>query len=96
MAYGVDGYRSDCRYSAFTSIITFNHDTGQAAWFMQNNGAATTPYIATASTGNLWYTNSGSLFGVFTGFGVAASSQYQLLVCDSGAYYSGLFMSGMR
>ena len=93
-AYGVNGYRSDCRYSAFTDIITINHDTKRAAWFTRNNGVATTPFIATASTGYLWYTNLG-LFRFFTGFGVAVSSQYQLLVCDSGGYYSGFFMSGM-
>jgi len=91
-AYGVNGYRSDCRYSAFTDIITINHDTKQAAWFTRNGGVATTPFF-TVTTWGVWYTNAG-LFGVFTGFGVAASSQYQLLVCDSGAYYSGLFMSG--
>ena len=91
-AYGVNGYRSDCRYSAFTDIITINHDTKQAAWFTRNNGVATTPFIATTGS---WYTNTGLLFGFFTGFGVAASSQYQLLVCDIGGYYSGFFMSGM-
>ena len=91
-AYGVNGYRSDCRYSAFTDIITINHDTKQAAWFTRNNGVATTPFIATTGS---WYTNTSLLFGFFTGFGVAASSQYQLLVCDIGGYYSGFFMSGM-
>ena len=92
-AYGVNGYRSDCRYSAFTDIITINHDTKQAAWFTRNGGVATPPFI-TVTINSAWYTNAG-LFGLFTGFGVAASSQYQLLVCDYLGYYSGFFISGM-
>ncbi len=88
--YASHGYRSDCRNTVFNDVIAINHDNGQVAWFKQQSRST----FKFSSTN---YFTTGSAYGLWTGFGVAATSSwsYQMGICDSGANLApGLWMSG--
>jgi prepilin-type N-terminal cleavage/methylation domain-containing protein len=53
----------------------------QQALAMHNHHDTFKRFPSAHQLGNTWYTSAG-LFGVFTGFGVAAFAQYQLLKKD--------------
>ena len=85
--YGAAGYRSDCRAVPFREVLYVNHDSGQKAWFTRQTAGD----VVMSSVG---YDTSGSAMGQWTPHGVAAAGNYQLLVCDAGWMWTGLFMSG--
>ena len=88
--YASHGYRSDCRNTVFNDVIALNHDNGQVAWFKQQSRSA----FKFSSTN---YFVTGSAFGLWTGFGAAATSSwsYQMGICDSASILApGLWMSG--
>jgi hypothetical protein len=93
VAYGINGYRSDCRITPFNGIVTFDHSTNQNAWFLQQSG---TTFTLAASTNNLYFLSSGSppltgvtgtfqRYGLWTGYGSASgqSYSYQFGACAS-------------
>ena len=102
--YGQNGYRSDCRFSLFGSILVVDHSANNAtAWFKHNANSTFT--MAAGTNGNYWSTYAiTQYYGLWTGYGAANVSgayHYQLAVCDAfttndgNGLGVGLFLSGM-
>lgn len=87
--FGSDGYRANCRDVSFDEVLYRNHSTGQDAWFSRNSGGEVT-------MSGTDYATTGSELGRWTGHGVAVTNyDYQVLVCDNGWMWTGLFVSGI-
>jgi hypothetical protein len=91
VAFGTNGYRSNCNNIPFQEVLTVNHATRAQAWFKQVD----TPKNFTLSATN--YFASGPSLGLWSGYGAAATTAYfyQFAICDAASNFSpGLFFSG--
>ena len=79
------GYRTDCNFIPFTSVIFVDEKSKQKAAFTKNGSAITLH-------GN--YNKNAQTYGLWTPMGVASTQyDYQLMICDLSTY-DGIFISG--
>ena len=90
--YGVNGYRSDCRFTPFNGVATFDHGVQPplSAYFLQQSGSIFTAELSTGGTYFRSYysppadgiTGTFQGYGLWTGYG-QASGNFQFGVCAS-------------
>jgi hypothetical protein len=105
--YGVNGYRSDCRYTPFNGVVTFDHGVQPPLYavFLQRSGLIFTAELSTGGTFFLSGYNppkEGGISGTFERYGLwdargYASGSFQFGVCASNDVHGfgvGFFFSG--
>ena len=106
----MNGYRSDCRFTPFNGVVTFDHGVQPpvSAYFLQQSGSIFTAELSTSYTYFRSYTNppgdgiTGTFqpYGLWTGYGQASGS-FQFGVCAStlnsaAGFGVGFFFSGEK